>query len=832
MRKVFLRHTLWGVLLTIGILFPPVVSAQVQVTISGKIADELENPIANAMIVLEPEQAGSRLEITTQEDGRFNISRDLSIAGAYRLSAHAPGYYELKKPEPIILVVGLNIISVQLIKEEMIKNSLTVTADIYSPAHLKIEQLEMSQQLSAKQIDNVPVVRAAKLENAIAALPGVAKDQTGQLHLYGSPADQINWLFNGFSLNDPASGKLEANIGIESIGGINAFASRYSVEYGPGSGGTISLETKSPTNKHAYHFTDAVPGIEFNNGLKFNSWGPQLNFSGPIKKDRAWYFLGLNTEYRKSFIRELPETENEFSYWNSSGVSRFQLNLSPRHTLHAGLLYNYFDAPQFGLNPFAPLETTAHRRSRRTFLYAKDQFFLSPKTMFEIGYGFYRSGHREEPRGQKPYQLFGPYQKGNYPFDRRQDSDRHELLINALLTPWSFYGTHQWKVGGNFQYLRYDQDIMRSSIEYFRVDGTKSFAMNYGGNGQLSKANLESALYFQDRWTIPGQPWLMIEGGLRVDYNRLLGQLPITPRFSLAALPPWLKTKTKFSAGFGLIPEKINLALFTRPLDQFVTFTRFSPDGRAQQTSLRFLPFTPQALKMSTITNTSFGVEQGFPYKIFLQFNYLRKRGQHGYTFFQVPSLRLNSDLLYRLQSSKSESFNFMEVAISKQFLNKYDWFASYAWSKAISNAALDINAEDAIVHRKTAGRLAWDTPHRLTSWGIFPLGQKEHHQFSYFLEWRDGFPYFAYNDQGEQVGNYNFDRLPRQFNLNIRYAWKFRFWRYGLRLQLGFDNIANRANYNFVNQNISSSAFGALSGSQPRRFVVGLRFLNKDQIK
>lgn len=834
----------------LALLFLPLaLFAQVQVTISGLVTDETEKPIANAKVVLGSPGPGQQIEAVTDEKGIFNLNYGLNAAGPYWLVVSADGFYELKKAELVNIVAGLNIINARLIKKQALDELVSVGAYFYSPKHLEIEQIEMSQSLSDDQIENIPASRSTKLDNIIASLPGAVKDQRSELHFYGSASDQINWLFNSFNISDPTTGKFEVNaIGAKTVQGFNLFASRYSVEYGPGSGGTIAIETKNPTNKLKPHISNFFPGFRTSKGLFLSSWDPEINFSGPLKKDCTWFFLGLNTNYKKNIFKELPKGKDGAASWEFSGVSKFQFNLTPTNTFTVGFLSDHFQNPRKNLTPLDPVETTLNSTVKLVFFYLKDQIFLPSKAIVEFGYSFYHSTHREIPQGQSVYQYFNGKRQGHAPFDTFQRSQRNEFLANFLLPEKQFVGNHQIKTGANLSRLNYFQDIKRSSIEQYRLDNTRSVLMTFSGIGRFKKFDLESSWYWQDRWMVAKKPWLLFESGIRWDRDGILSKSVITPRFSTAIMLPWFwfKNRTKLSAGYSLVPEKSNIRLLTRQLDQFAIFRQFDKNGQeVGQPSVIAFMFSENSIKIPKTTNISFGIEQDLPYSFFLQTNFLRKHEFDGYAFTQtqpdwslvekiagtVPKSKITA---FHLQNTKKESYHSIEIALLKKFKKLFgketasEATTSYSWSKSRSNAAVDINIDDPILHSETAGRTPWDTPHRLISWGRFALNENRRQEISYFLELRDGFPYSVHDEEGVQAGSPNGYRLPRHFTLNLRYSRKIkligRYW----RLQLGIDNLTNHPNAMLINQNISSPFFGTLFGLQPRRFAFGINILGK----
>ena len=95
-------------------------------------------------------------------------------------------------------------------------------------------------------------------------------------------------------------------------------------------------------------------------------------------------------------------------------------------------------------------------------------------------------------------------------------------------------------------------------------------------------------------------------------------------------------------------------------------------------------------------------------------------------------------------------------------------------------------------------------------------------------MEWRDGFVFSVYDDEGRQVGKINSWEFPRYFTLNLHLERKLAFLRYNWAVRLGVDNITNRANYALVNNNIASPDFLQFYGSEPRKLVVRIRWLGK----
>src|SRR2546426_6244703 len=148
----------------------------------------------------------------------------------------------------------------------------------------------------------------------------------------------------------------------------------------------------------------------------------------------------------------------------------------------------------------------------------------------------------------------------------------------STLFPYTtlFRSSHQIKAGADLDRVHYWQNVQRTGYENFREDGTPVSEVRFGGSGLLGRSNYEASSYVEDTWKL--RPKLLVEAGVRQDWDALVGNTSVSPRLGVAWAPPRLRN-TKISAGYAVIREASNLRLFTRPLDQYVLTTHFLPGG-------------------------------------------------------------------------------------------------------------------------------------------------------------------------------------------------------------------------------------------------------------
>ena len=770
---------------------------------------------------------GERAETQSDERGAFRF--ELGHAGEYRLTVTHAEFFTIEG-KPVELAEAENVVNVELIRSRAAGTVVDVRSDGPPPK----DEIAISRVLVEEEIDSIPMTRATKqrIQGVAAVLPGVVRTAYGDIHLHGSPARETNWSLDGFNLADPASGELEMTLGAEAVKSLDLQSGQYSAALGKGAGGAMVLESRMGSDEFSQRFTNFFPGIEFNRGLRFRDWRPRHNLSGPLAPGRAWFFNSLDVLYEENFFPELPRGQDRSLYWSVNNSLRAQAQLTRRHTLSSGLVVDYFNAPKSGLSPLSPIEATLDQRARRYFFNVQDQVALSADSVLDFGYAAYRSTYRGVPQGSAPYRITALGRAGNYPIDMLLLSGRDEFRAN-LLTSRKWLGNHEFRAGMSLGHSQYSQDIRRSPIEYYRVDSTQSSRLEFAGSGAFDESNLESGAYLQDRWTIRSR--IVAEVGLRIDRDRIVGAGAVTPRFSVALAPPGLDG-SRLSAGLAWIPSTTYFRIFTRHLDQYSLYTTFAPDGETPlgPPDIRFFELDRGLLTIPSTRSLSARWQQELPGATEFSVSVLRKRLRNGYA--QVPLLaasvpdnqqRVGGEAVrFQLQNSRRDSYDSVEFSLSKPLFGSQRWFASYTYSSSWSNAALQVETSDPILFSETEGRLAWDVPHRLVSWSSFPIGKKM--SIVYLCEWRDGLPFSVHDDNGKQVGRVNSWRLPRHFSLNVHIERKLSFLGRRWALRPGVDNLTNRPNYRFVNNNMDSPEFLNLSGRSPIKLVVRVRLLGK----
>ena len=99
--------------------------------------------------------------------------------------------------------------------------------------------------LSSRTLYNIPFPDQNSLRSGFRLIPGVLQDSGGGLHLFGGAETQTEFTFEGFQLNDPLTGRLDARMSLEAIQSVDVVASESGADNGRGAAGTMALHVRT-----------------------------------------------------------------------------------------------------------------------------------------------------------------------------------------------------------------------------------------------------------------------------------------------------------------------------------------------------------------------------------------------------------------------------------------------------------------------------------------------------------------------------------------------------------------------------------------------------------
>jgi TonB dependent receptor-like, beta-barrel len=787
--------------------------------LSVTVLDENGVPVSAARAILESGGAARVMTCETDFAGRCEFS---GLAyGLHGLRVEKEGYFAVA--EKGIEVGKVEGIDVTLNHQ---RESVERVNVVYSPPAIDLKKTTDSARLSDQEIIELPYTVSRDIRNALPMLPEVIQDGTGQVHVAGSDTRQTYDRLDGFNINAPVSGLLTLRVSVDAVRSINVETSRSPAEFGKGSGGVLDLTTGMGDDRFRFSTTDVIPSLQSRYGFHINTWTPRVNFSGPLKKGRAWFMLAPEGEYDQDIVHELPPGANRDTAVRYGNLAKFQINLAEGNILRGTYLLNRYRAYNVGLSVLDPLETTLNLRQAADFFNLKDQITLFNGGLLEFGaaWGRFRSGFH--PKGNAPYVITPEKTSGNYFETGDGHSSRLQGIINWFLPVSQWHGRHEIKVGTDLDRLTFEQSFHRNPFQVFHEDGTLSRQVAFSPISPYGRDNFEVSAYAEDHWSLNDR--CVVDPGIRVDWDQVDRDPLISPRLATNYLAT-RDGKTKITAGIGLYYDPSNLELSTRQLGGERVDSFYDTAGQAllQPPAVTFFQVNDKDLKGQQYLNWSVGVERKLPHAVYLDVGFLEKRGRHGWTFRNATTAQASTPGgVFQLTSSKRDRYDALDVSARKAFANGHQVFVAYTRSAARSNSVVDFSLENPVFGPQAAGALPWDCPNRLISWGWLPL--RHRFEMGYWVEWRDGFPFGAVNQNQQRVGPPDSHRFPTYFALNLSVERRIRLFGFQWAVRAGINNITNRHNPTVVNNNVDSPQFLTFRGIQGRSLVGRLRLIGE----
>ncbi len=343
MKSRFVRTVLFSLLCAMTWNFE--VHAQGTASLRGTITDPTKAAIPSAKVTLTDKETGQVRSVLTAINGEYQFAQ--TRPGNYSLLVEVPGFSSTRVEDVKLVVDTPTTLDLSL---DISSNQATVNveADIQQ---LNTVDASVGNAFIEKQVNNLPL-QTRNVVELLSLQPGVT--QTGEV--MGARRDQNNIQLDGVDVNDNQNALSGLN-GTETDRGFNAAlpvpldsvqefrvtVAGQGADDGRSSGGQVSMVTRGGTNQlhgSAYEFnrnTAYTSNTWFNNRSGLNR--PQLvrnqfgaSLGGPIKKDRAFFFL--NYERRIDASQE-TQSRTVPSETLKQGLIRFQTTDRAIHTLNS-----------------------------------------------------------------------------------------------------------------------------------------------------------------------------------------------------------------------------------------------------------------------------------------------------------------------------------------------------------------------------------------------------------------------------------------------------------------------------------------------------------------
>ncbi len=301
-RSLTIRVQGLGICLLALFLFSFPLQAQTQITtgtIQGTVVDANGAALPGTPVEIRHVETNFVRNVETDEDGRFVA---LSLPpGKYNIRVTKQGFANLLV-ENANLTVGQALNLPLTMKVSGVEETVTITE---TPT-IDTVKTESSTTINENAVTNTPIL-GRKFEDLLTLTPGVSITQ-------GPDGDEINFvgqrgIFNNVSLDggdynngffgEQAGGQRAAiDIPLDAVREFQVVATGATAEFGRTAGGVINVITKSGTNEFhgsLFHF-QRLEGLTANtaDGTPLTDFRREQyggNIGGPIKKDKAFFFV-------------------------------------------------------------------------------------------------------------------------------------------------------------------------------------------------------------------------------------------------------------------------------------------------------------------------------------------------------------------------------------------------------------------------------------------------------------------------------------------------------------------------------------------------------------
>ncbi len=775
------------------------------------VADENGAAVPGVSITLAGAPGSS---CTTDAAGRCHLSAE---PGPFDLIGSKPGYYQST-------LRGLNVaqtdhVHVTLSHTQEVKESVEVRE---SPPEVDPQQVAATRSIDSTEIINIPFPVTRDIRQALPYIPGVVRDNSGQIHVAGAETYQTLTLLDGFLVSDPATGLLNARFSTDAVRAIDVQSSRYSAQYGPASGGVASFTSMSGDDRFRFSATNFIPSLQFKQGTHLDKVTPRVLFSGPINKGRAWFLLAPEGEYDNNIVSELPPGQNRNRVWRVSNLAKAQVNVTRSNILSASWLVNGLESSYSGISPLTPAETTLNEAHSSYIATVRDQIYVSG-AVIEAGVAVTRHHDRALPLGTLPYTISPGIAHGNFYRSQWSDSGRVEPQLNVYLPRRRLLGAHEIRFGVVARDTTEADTTVRTPISILRSNGTLYSRIVFDNRPRWNISDTIYGGYVEDRWSPTDR--LLIAIGVRADRDNALDQATASTRVAATFM---ISPVTKLSAGIGLFHDYPPLELLARPREgtrtQYIyDATGGSVIGEPLVTSF-LAPEHP--LHSPASRNWSVGIEHEFSRGLFVSADYLDRHTTHDFAYELAATSA--SPIQFRLGNHRTSNYRALQIAARRVFHQEHELMLAYTRSSARSSAVLDYTLDNPVYSAQSAGPLAWDAPNKIVSWGFLPVPWFQKWAFGYSAQWRTGFPFTVFNQFQQVVGLANSRRFPDFLMINPFLERRFSIKKYNLALRGGFENITGSKNPVVVQNNVASPNFGQYSVTANRAFVARIRFLGR----
>jgi len=544
------------VLSVFGLIFAMSLAASAQTTtgrLRGRVQDPDGVPMPGVTITLTGEAlAGPPLIAVSNEIGEFRYPT--LTPGFYNLVAEMDGF-QTQSLENVRVSLGTTASANFVVYAEF---SEAVTVSSEAPL-VDVTSSSVATSFSSEELEALPTTR--NFYDLMQVAPGLSKatEDSDRTIAFGSDVQSNAWYNDGIETTAPETGSGWIGANPDMIQEIQVMGVGAPAEYGNMLGAALNVVTKSGTNQikggfNAFWYSNSLVDSDINfteaENPEFVQSQDFIDFTatmgGPLKKDRAWYFLGY--EYWRDGFAMPGEDPDMIPEWFQDRYDlKLNFRINDKNLLDFKGAYNNWGYPS-APNEFVAPSASAGEVGDDTIWGVNWQSIFSDRTFMEVRYSGWSSnddflsntGSTDpafidySPPGGGPATYSGGVW---WPWTYDTSTDQASIVVSHFADDF-IKGDHDFKFGiqanqgeaktlvspsstGTYYYrYTYNYDYYGTIYPYdyyYKVEG----APYYYGNEQDAWA-----VFVDDSWAVSDR--LTLNLGLR--YDQLNGKIPSFPR--------------------------------------------------------------------------------------------------------------------------------------------------------------------------------------------------------------------------------------------------------------------------------------------------------------
>jgi outer membrane receptor protein involved in Fe transport len=381
--------------------------------VRGLVTDVAGAPLAGVTVTLTlPDRGSDHGGAVTDAKGTFRLS-GIAAGDGYLLRCALTGYATVVLSDVQVSAGTATALTVTLSPERALREQVQVRA---APPVVSLTETTTQSRFSSEFIDALPIL-GRNYQDVLTLAPGVSDvDGDGNPNIHGARDTDVVTLVDGVSTTDPLTGKVGAQLNIESIQEIEVKTSGATAEFGRAQGGFNNIITKSGGNQFEGSFKFYWRGSALDGDgagiddsrlhagvgetglrdLTFNDYLPFVSLGGPIVKDRAWFFVTLEYIQRQDPVNAV-NTAFVTGVEEYRGFAKATWQATPSTRLAMSVNYDPQKYLNQGLDSLTREESGYTIEEGGTNLTLRSVSVLSPSVVLEGTLGFLDSHPGVEP---------------------------------------------------------------------------------------------------------------------------------------------------------------------------------------------------------------------------------------------------------------------------------------------------------------------------------------------------------------------------------------------------------------------------------------------------